>query len=101
MPPEVRYLIICDDVQLDPRNLLRINVRGLIVNMRSKTAPRSPYIRPQFCVVVVLTDCQSPGELSVQLVHEQSGIVIFRTRPKPMRFAGDPQDAVGLYFRFR
>ena len=101
MGPEVQYLILCDDVQADPNQLLRVNVLGLMSRMRSTAAPPFPFQRPTFCVLVILTGCQGTGELSVRIIHRETGQVIFGNVPRPVRFAGSPEDTVGFVFRVR
>jgi hypothetical protein len=99
MEPEVRYLILCDDVRAGVNNLHRIDVMGLITHIRSTATPAFPHARPLFCVLVILTGCQGVGELSLRIVQAESGQLVFRNQPRQVRFAGDPQEAVGFVFR--
>jgi hypothetical protein len=62
MEPEVRYLILCDEVQTDPQNLLRVDVRGLMTHLRYRSRPSFPVVRPHFCVLVVLAECRGVGK---------------------------------------
>lgn len=101
MEPECRYLILCDDVQADPQNLLRLNVLGLITHIRSVSTPPFPLVRPLFCVLVILIRCSGIGELSLRIVQSGTGRVVFRNQPRRVRFAGAPQEAVGVTFRIR
>jgi hypothetical protein len=101
MEPEVQYLILCDDIRTDPNNNLRLDVLGLITHIRSTATPSYPFIRPLFCVLVVLTSCQGTGELSIRIVQEGTGRVVFRNQPRRMKFVGALQDAVGINFRVR
>ena len=101
MEPEVRYLILCDDVQADPQNLLRINVLGLITHIRATGDPPFPVRRPEFSILVILTGCQGRGELSYRIVQSDRRTVIFRSEPRTVQFAGSPEDAVGMRFRVR
>ena len=101
MEPEVRYLILCDDVLVDPQNLLRLNVLGLITHIRSTAATPFPLVRPLFCILVILTGCQGAGELSYRIVQSGTRRVIFRNQPRPVQFGGNSGDAIGLLFRIR
>jgi hypothetical protein len=101
MWPVVQYLILCDDVQTDPNNLLRVNLFGLITTIRSTATPPFPVVRPMFCALVVLAGCQGVGELSLRIVQNTNGRIIFRTQPRRLRFTGSAQDAVGVTFRIR
>jgi hypothetical protein len=67
--PEVLYLILCDEILVDPDNYLRVDVRGLMTKIRSTAAPPFPVVRPRFCVHLVLTNCSESGELSLRIVQ--------------------------------
>jgi hypothetical protein len=99
MNPVVRYLLLCDDVQTDPNNVLRLNVTGLITHIRATGNPPFPVVRPIFCALLILTDCEGVGELSLRIVEDSTGRVIFRNPTRRVRFAGPPGDAVGVVFR--
>jgi hypothetical protein len=101
MEPEAWYLILCNDVQVDPHNALRLNILGLITHIRSRTKPPFPHIRPLLRVLSVLTRCQGIGELSLRIVEEGTGRVVFRNPPRRVRFAGSLQEAVGVVFAVR
>ena len=101
MGPEVRYFILCDGVDTDPENFLRVNVQGLITHIRSTARPPFPVVRPLFCVLIILTGCQGVGELSLRIVQVGTGRVIFRNQPRRIRFAGAPEDVAGFVFRIR
>ena len=96
MEPEVLYLILCDGVRADPANFHRVEVFGLITHFRSRAVPPFPLVRPAFCVLVILIDCQGAGELSLRIVQSETGKVVFRNAPRRVRFSGPTQDAVGL-----
>ena len=101
MEPEVRYLIVCDDVDTDPENFLRVDVRGLITHIRSRARPPFPVVRPHFCVLILLTGCQGVGELSLRIVEGGTGRVIFRNQPRRVRFAGATEDVAGFVFHIK
>ena len=101
MNPVVRYLILCDDVQTDPSNVLRVNVAGLITYIRATGDPAFPVVRPLLCALVILTNCQGVGELSLRIIEDSTGRVIFRNPARLIRFAGSLEDAVGVVFRVR
>jgi hypothetical protein len=101
MEPEVRYLLLCDDVRADPANFLRVDVLGLITHIRSTASPAFPVVRPLFCVLVILMGCRGVGEVSLRIVQAGTGRVVFRNQPRRVRFSGAPEDAVGITFRIR
>jgi hypothetical protein len=101
MEPEVRYLILCDSVQTDPVNFLRVDVLGLMTHIRSTATPPFPVVRPRFSVLVILTGCRGVGELSLRIVQAATGRVVFRNQPRRVRFGDDPDEAVGIVFRIQ
>jgi len=101
MEPDILYLIVCDDVRADPNNYHRLNIFGLLISLRSQGEPAFPLVRPSFSALVILTNGQGGGELRVQVVHEQTGQVIFSTRPRQVRFIGDPTAVLGMRFQIQ
>jgi hypothetical protein len=94
----IRYLILCDEVQADPSNLLRLNVLGLMTHIRSTRTPPFPVVRPRLCILVLLTGCQGPADVSLRIVQTATGRVIFRNQPRRMNFVSSPREAVGIKF---
>jgi hypothetical protein len=94
----VRYLILCDEVEADPNNLLRLNVFGLMTHIRSTRSPPFPIVRPRFCVLALLTDCVGPAEMSLQILHDAKGRIIFQNKPRRIQFVNAPRDAIGVKF---
>src|ERR1700722_14494105 len=101
MEPEVRYLLLCDDVRTDPNNYHRVDVLGLMSSIRSTAAPPFTVVRPVLCTLVMLAGGPGTGELMLRIVHEQTGRVIFRSSPRQVRFVGDPEAIRGAVFRVR
>jgi hypothetical protein len=94
----VRYLILCDDVLADPNNMLRLNVLGLMTHIRSTRIPPFPVVRPRFCVLVLLAECEASAELSLRIVQSETGRIVFRNQPRRMQFVNAPREAVGIKF---
>jgi hypothetical protein len=102
MEPEVRHLIVCDHVHINPHNLHRFDVFGLMTTLRSRSFPPFPMIRPLLCILVVLTAGDAAGEtgdLWVRIVKENTNRLIFRSSPRLIRFVSDPEDTSGAMFR--
>jgi hypothetical protein len=101
MEPDIVYLIACDDVEIDPVNLHRINLRGLIGRLLSNATPPFPVTRPEFCVFVMFIGGSGPIEIAVRIVSDATGQSIFRTGVRRIRFTGKPNDVTGATFRIR
>jgi hypothetical protein len=98
MQPDVLYLILCNDVRPDPTNYQRLHVLGLLTSIRSGAHPRFPLVQPSFSVLVILTGGQGSGELVVRIIRDPMGAVVFKTRPRQVRFVGDPMALLGMRF---
>jgi hypothetical protein len=101
MEPEVRYFLLCDEARADPNNLLRIDVLGLLTHIRSTARPAFPLVRPEFCVLTILTGCRGTAEMSLRIVIERTGKVVWRSQSRSVQFAGAPNEATGFTFRVR
>jgi hypothetical protein len=56
------------------------------------------------CVLAVFRASNAAGEageLSVRIVRHPTGQIIFRSRPRRVRFVNDPDDTSGVVFRIR
>src|ERR1022692_1255184 len=80
--PTVRYLIVCEDIQIDPDNPRRITLVGLISAIRSIEQPPFPLLYREICVFLQLTECRGPAEGRIEIQHADSGHVLFRTRTR-------------------
>lgn len=101
MEPEVVYLIVCDDVQLDPLNLQRINVRGVMARLWSAVNPPFPVRRPEFCVLVMFMGGQGPIVVTIRIKCDATGQTVFRTTPRRCNFTGLADEVTGATFRIR
>ncbi len=101
MLPEIRHLILCDDIAIDPNNYHRLNILGLMTSIRSAAVPPFPVVRPHFVALVVWSGGQGTAELTLRIVDDESGKRVFRTRPRQVRFVGDKAAVGGVVFRIR
>ncbi len=101
MEPELLYLVACDEVEIDPTNFHRVNLRGVMARSWSTARPPFPVTRPEFCIFAMFTGGQGPVDIAVRIVNDVSGRSIFRTHPRRIRFAGRVDDVTGVTFRIR
>jgi hypothetical protein len=96
---DVLHLILCDRVETDPKNYHRCNIFGLITSIRSTAALVFPVVRPQLIALIVWTGGQGTGELMIRIIEDRSTSVVFQTRSRMIRFAGDSGEIGGVVFR--
>jgi hypothetical protein len=94
-------MILCDDWEQDLVSSRRLNILGLITNIRSHLDPPFPLVRDELCVFLVLTECRGTGEGDIRCVFEETGEVVFTTAKQSVRFGNDPLEVVGMAFRIR
>jgi hypothetical protein len=99
--PVVRYMILCQDWGIDPSNVPRVNIYGLLSNIHSVAIPPYPLLYPEICVFLVLTEGRGVGNSQVICVFEETGERIFATPQRQIRFEPDPLEVVGVPFRIR
>jgi hypothetical protein len=101
MKPIVRYMLLCNDWATDPDHDRRINVYGLLSNIRSLDVPPYPLLYRDFCVLLVLSECRGQGTIQIRCVQEETGIQIFATQKHAVSFGSDPLDVIGIPIRIR
>ncbi len=99
--PVVRYMLLCDDWELDPTNQRRMSVYGLVSNVHSIDDPPYPLLLEELCVFLVLTDGYGQGEGKIICVSEDTGQRIFGTPNRTIVFGPDPLEVAGVSFRLR
>lgn len=101
MLPTVRYLILCEDVQIDPDHPRRVSLVGLISTIRSLEEPPFPLWHREICIFLQLTECRGPGEGRIEIHHADSDQTVFSTSTRTLPLGSDPLDVFGMTFRIR
>lgn len=101
LPPKIRYLLVCEDVQTDPTNPRRVSILGLLSAIRSLDDPAYPLLYRELCVFLQLTECRGSAHGRIEICHADSGKVVFRTRTRSILFGNDPLEVYGVIFRIR
>ncbi|SRR5579885_74666 len=99
--PTVRYLILREDVQVDPVNRRRISLVGSIGALRALGPTPYPVLQREFCGFLQMTECRGSAEGRVEPQHADSGEVIFRTSTRTLPPVNDPLEVIGVTFRIR
>ncbi len=101
MHPTIRYLIACEDVQVDPNNPRRVTLVGLLSAIHSLESPPFPVLIRELCVFLQLTECRGSADGRIEILHADSGQVLFRTRTRTIPFGSDPLELYAASFRIR
>jgi hypothetical protein len=99
--PTVRHLIVCEDVQTDPDNALRVTLVGLLSAIRSVEQPAYPLLYRELCAFVQLTECRGPAAVRVQIEQSDTNQEVFRTQTRTVPFGNDPLELYAVSFRIR
>jgi hypothetical protein len=97
--PVVRYMILCDDWGTDLNNPRRVNIYGLLTNIRAIDQPPFPLLYRELCVFLVLTEGRGTGDGQIRCVFEETGQKVFETPKRQIAFGADPLEVVGVPFR--
>jgi hypothetical protein len=96
--PIVRYMVPCEEMILRDKT---VSLSRLMLNVRSRRASARAVFQRQICVFVALTEVRGNAEISLRIIHADSGETHFSIKPKIVSFANDPLHVYGLPFRLR
>jgi hypothetical protein len=99
--PVVRYMVLCDDWGTDPNQRRKVNIFGLLTNIRSLDEPPYPLLYRELCVLLVLTEGRRSGEAKIACVFEDNGQEVWTTPKRKIEFGPDPLEVVAVPFRIR
>lgn len=101
LQPVVRYMILCDDWGVAPDKPRRVNIFGLLSNIRSLDQPPYPLLYRELCVFLALTEGRGDGNCQIRCVFEETGQTVFETPNRALSFGDDPLEVIGVPFRIR
>src|ERR1700682_1653875 len=102
MIPVVRYMLLCDDVRIDPDKPMCTQVACLMSRIASLESPPYPLVREVVCVYLVLADCHGKGVRQIRFAyvdgeHERP---LFGSKEHLLDFSGhSPLELLGVVFR--
>jgi len=97
--PTALYCVLCDRVEAQDSNLVRLNISGLLARVRPTVSPPFPLTCNDFRVFLLLTDLERFLKLSVRVVEAATGSVVHVTRQVPISSPGDPRQLMPVAFR--
>lgn len=98
LPPVVRYLVLCQDLLIDPHNAKNVSLVNLIHAMRSTLTPPFPFAA-EFCAFAALANCRGKGTFDLNVVDADTRVTIHQHPPKKVDFGADPLHVYGLPIR--
>jgi hypothetical protein len=97
--PTVRYLIVCEDVKVDPQKASRISLIGLIGAIEAREHATFPLVHSELCVYLQLTECRGPATCRIEVQRADTSDVVSRTPTHTIALPTDPLAVVGFTFR--
>ncbi len=90
-------MILCEDYEIGSADPLRVNVLGLLTRLTADGPP--PFLLPELCCVLVLTEGRGSALLEICCVFEETQHLVFSTPPRSVTFGDDPLEMVLLPYR--
>jgi hypothetical protein len=97
--PVVRYMVICEDIVIDPGNANRVSLQGCLWNIQSPLVPPYPDVAPVLCVFALLTNCHGGG--TFRLLIGDLTADLYDSGPLVQNFSANPLQVYGWPFRIR
>jgi hypothetical protein len=94
-------MILCEGWEISLENPCRVNIFGLLSNIRAVEKPFYPLLYRELCVLLVLTGGRGQGKCEIKCVFEDTDQIIFKTTKQSIRFPKDPLEVIGVPFRIR
>jgi hypothetical protein len=94
-------MILCDDWRVDTTAPLKLDILGVLGSIQPASEPPYPYVHPELCVFLMLTECRGTGLGQIICVAEESGQRVFETPRRTITFTAEPLDIVAVPFRIR
>ena len=99
IPPIVRHMLVCDDVDRGPALRPKLDVLGMVHTIRAKPGLPFPLHHPGLCVYLVLTGGAGSGVVRIRVVEADSGIEAFGSPAHRISYPPDRHEVAGVLFR--
>jgi hypothetical protein len=96
MDPQVIHLIMCDGAHHDPRNLHRLQVRGLQLRLHAR---QPPPLQHSFLAIAMMVGFFGAGELWLQVFEQVTDLRVFRSQRHAVRFPRNLDEVFGFRLR--
>ena len=99
IPPVIRHMLICDDVQRGSETRPKLNVIGLVHRIRAKPGQQFPIQHTGLCVYLVLTGGSGTGQIQVRITDAESDVGLVETPIHEFEHPPDRHAISGLAIR--
>jgi hypothetical protein len=97
--PQVRHMLLCDDVRVSLNDPRKVNIYGLLSKIRPMAEGTGYPFRHSFCVYLVLTGGRGTGEGRIVLVHADTNEPTYVGQPHLIKWDPDPLKVQAVVFR--
>jgi len=90
IPPNIRYMLLCDEV-------LRLERQVSIINLMSSIqAPSFPHVIPDLSIYIGLTGGRGIARTRIRGIHVDTGESVFTSKTHDVHFVNRPLDILGF-----
>jgi hypothetical protein len=101
LAPNVRYMIVCDEVVKDSQRPGKLTIVGLTSLVTWPSGGTNGVTLERLVILLILTNGRGSGMGKIVCRNEENGDVKFDSPPQPISFEGkDPLAHYGVTFRF-
>lgn len=97
--PFVRHMLLCEDVQKNPKNPNKVDVLGLLSTLTASGSPSFPMCLPVLCIYLEVAAGRGAGQGHIVCRHADSGDIIFSSPIHSLTFPPDPLAIQGVLIR--
>jgi hypothetical protein len=99
--PVVRYMLPCEDCQVEPGNQRRVTIHGLISTLVALDDPPYPVLYRELCLFIAFADGRGRASAKVVCAFEETGETVFESPPQKIELGNDPLTVTMILFRLR
>ena len=99
VPPIVRYMLICENVEVTSISPPRLNVEGLLTSIHVQDLPPFPARVRRLTVLLTMTEGRGRGIGQIVCRHEESDQKAFTSSRREIQFGKDPLAITSVVFR--
>lgn len=99
IPPIIRHMLICDDVERAGTDRPKLNVLGVVHTIRAKPGQSFPLSHTGLCVYLVLTGGVGTGHIQIRITEADSETELFGSPIHEITYPADRHEISGVVLR--